>query len=494
MAEAMLSVNDTFDTRSDAEEALRACAVRNNLNYDMEETAKSLVLACKGAGEFGCEARLAAALRKKDGKFVVKKIKLAHKCPSLPAKYDSADDFVRAEIERAIGYSNIRVGEVVAILANLNIRVGYMCVWRAMRERNRMMGELKENVAEENSKRRKTEKGFELGQALEDFVQEFLVLNPESVTHTRERMLFFSFPEYLKILVPRVEIRTYKRGEGCVVFGVLHDPTSSPVVYACVVSDMPDRTTALSYFIDSIDDGAFLLVDYDLELIKLLEEKEKEYFIKTREICRFYFRKTKSNEMVERVWRKCNGDEPADTPELDVLEKKRYIKQHCKIEMLGLQNTSECDVEFIPLAVFGFSLLDCANAITKLMSENLKMRKKFNVSDRKALFAPNVIHKMEKNMAAADIGDQHTVDLEESTCTCGWFQELLIPCVHACKLIISAGGDPFMYVGNVYSRTRLLELRDVVPVVNLPVKCQSDKHLLRRGPGRPKKIFGREEG
>jgi hypothetical protein len=271
------------------------------------------------------------------------------------------------------------------------------------------------------------------------------------------------------------------------------------VVYACVISDMPDRATALSYFIGSIED-VLLLVDYDLELIRLLEEREKEYFIKTREICKFYFHKTGSKEIAEKVWKMCNGDEPADTPELDVLDKRRYVKRHCRTEMLGLQNTSECDVDFIPLAVFSFSFLDCANAILKLISDNLKMKKKFSVGDRKTLFAPNVLHKMERNMAAvngpagtAGADDAHAVDLESHACTCGWFQELLIPCVHACRAIIGMGGDPFMYVGSVYSRARLLELKDVVPVVGLPVKCQSDKHLLKRGPGRPRKVFGREE-
>lgn len=492
MLQKGLSVNDSFSTKEEAEKAMVSCATANGLNYDMEETPKSISVSCKGRVEFGCEAKISAMLRKKDDMFVIKKIKLVHKCPSLTMQYGSPDEMVRGEIQKAIGDADVRVGEVVPILADMNIRVGYFSVWKAMRRRI----DAKENVGEEEngSKRRRVEDGGEEGlfeAAVSELAREFLDLNPGAVAHHRGQMFFFSFPEYLKVLIPIVEIKVYKKNEGLVVFGVLHDPTSSPIVYSCVVAEKGDKAVIMEYFVDSTAE-VFFLVDFDAETIRILKEKGREFFVKTRDICKFYYNKTKSTEVVESVWNKCNNDKECSTPELESLEVRQYIKKHCRVEMMGLQNTSECDVEFINLAVFNFSFFDCVNGILKLIGDNLKQRKKMNINDKKSLFGYNVVHRIEKNISAMPREMTQIVDVGEQTCSCGRFQELLIPCPHACKVIIDGGEDPYLYVGGMYSKMRLLELRDVVPVVNLPVKCQSDRHLLKRGPGRPKKIFPRE--
>lgn len=488
-----LSVNDNFPSRKEAEEAMVSYAVNNNFNYSLEETPKSISVLCKGREEFGCEAKIVAMLRKKDDVFVVKKIKLSHKCPSLTLQYGSTNEMVKAEIRKAIGNAALRIGEVIPILANLNIKVGYFSVWKAMRSG---VDELKENtnVAEDNEvKRRKIPDGENLlGAALDEFTQEFLDLNPDLVAHHRDQMFFFSFPDHLKVLLPIVEIRVYKRTGGFVVFGVLHGPTSSPIVYSCAIGESDSRSSVLAYFIESTLD-VFFLVDFDTEIINLLKEANREFFVKTRDICKFYYNKTRSTDVVEGVWNKCNNDSQYDTPELDALEPKRYIKKYCEVEMLGLHNTSECDVEFINLGVFSFTFFDCVNGVLRLISDNLKQRKKVDVDDKKSMFGYKVMHRIEKNLSITLKDNTYEVDLENQTCTCGKFQELLIPCPHACKVIVDAGEDPYLYVSQLYSRKKLLELKELVPVVNLPVKCQSDRHLLRRGPGRPKKIFLREQ-
>lgn len=475
MPERGLSVNDVFYSREDAEEAMASCAAENGLSYDVERTPRAVALSCRGRGEFGCEAKIAAILRKKDGVFVVKRMKLVHKCPAVTHQYSSSNEMVRVEIQKAIGDAHVRVGEVVSILANMNIRVGYLSVWKAMRD------EEKEN---EGGSRR------EMDGVLAEFSQELVDLNPGAVACHRSQMLFFAFPEHLRVLVPIVEVKAYKKTDGWVVFGVLHGPASAPVVHSCVIAEGCDREAALEYFVECIPD-VFFLVGLDAELIRILEGR-REFFVKTRDVCKFYYGRTRSTDVVEQVWNRCNNDWEYDMSELG-LEKKRYVKKYCETALLGLHNTGECDVDFISLAVFGFPFLDCANAILKLTSDNLRLRKRIGTGDRQSLFGHNVVHRIEKNLLAPS-GSEQTVDLDAQTCTCGRFQELLIPCPHACRAIADRGEDPYMYVGGMYSKTRLLELRDVVPVVSLPVKCQSDRHLLKRGPGRPKKNFRESEG
>lgn len=481
-----LSVSDVFPTREEAEKALVCHAVESNLNYDLEETPKSVAVLCKGRREFGCEARIVAQLRKKDGVFVVKRLRLSHKCPSVTSKYGSPEEMVRMEVYRAIGDRYARIGEVVSILAGMNIKMGYFSVWKAMRQGNEME---KENIKAYPLEEEGKAELFEA--ALKEFSHEFLELNPSAIAHHREKMFFFSFPEYIDILVPIVEIRIYKRTEGFAVLGILRDPTWSPTIYSCVVSDLGSQEDAFRYFVDSMPE-LFFLVDFDASLINILKEKRREFFVKTRDICKFYYNKTKSIDTVENVWNKCNNDKEWSSPELDFIDKKQYLKSCCETEMLGLQNTSECDVEFIGLGIFNLPFFDCIGGILKLASDNLKQRKKSPLGEGKHLLGNNVIRRIEKNLSMDVTETSHDVDLENQTCTCGRFQEFLIPCSHACKKILDSEEDPYSYVSDLYSKVRLLKLKDITPVVDLPVKCQSDRNLLKRGPGRPKKILVRE--
>lgn len=482
-----LSVNDVFPTKEEAEKAIVAHAVQNNLNYVLEETPRSIEVACKGKEEFGCEAKIVAQLRKKDGVFVVKRIKLSHKCPSITSKYGSAEEMVRAEVHGAIGNRRARIGEIISILADMDIRMGYFSVWKAMRLGD--SGE-KENAGNEYEEKKRKVDPFE--QALEEFSREFQDLNPNVVAHHRNRMFFFSFPEHLDVLIPIVEIRIYKRTEGFAILGVLRDPMWAPIVYSCVISDVGDREDAFRYFVDSMP-SLFFLVDFDAELINILKGRDREFFVKTRDICKFYYSKSKSIDVVEDVWNKCNHDREWSAPEISFISRKRYLKSCCEMDMFGLQNTSECDVEFIGLGIFNLPFFDCLNGVLKVIGDNLKHRKKVvTLGDKKSLFGNNVMHRLEKNMAMTSEKSAHSVDLENQTCTCGKFQEFLIPCPHACKKIADSGEDPCLYVSDVYSKERLLRLKDIAPVVDLSVKCQSDRNLLKRGPGRPKKIVVRE--
>ncbi|ADM11464.1 uncharacterized protein Eint_050150 [Encephalitozoon intestinalis ATCC 50506] len=483
-----LSVNDILSTREEAEKALIDHAVRNNLNYDLEETPKSISVLCKGREEFGCDARIVAQLRKKDGVFVVKRIRLSHKCPVVTSKYGSPDEMVRMEVQKAIGDRYARIGEILSVLADMNIKMGYFSVWKAMRQNDKTEKENMEMICGEEGGKDEL-----FGRALKEFSQEFLELNPCAVAHQKKKMFFFSFPEYLDVLVPIVEIRIYKRTEGFAMLGVLRDPTWSPIVYSCAVSDTGSRESTFEYFIDSMP-KLFFLVDFDCELINILRRKERDFFVKTRDICKFYYNKNKSIDGVEDIWNKCNTSKEWSTPELNFMERKHYLKSCCETEMLGMQNTSECDAEFIGLGIFNLPFFDCVCAILKLSSDNLSQRKKasFGEGKGKGLFGNNVIRRIEKNTSVETADTFYDVDLQNQTCTCGKFQEFLIPCPHACKKILDSGEDPYLYVSDLYSKTRLQDLKDIIPVADLPVKCQSDRNLLKRGPGRPKKILVRE--
>ncbi|TBU17586.1 hypothetical protein CWI42_012420 [Ordospora colligata] len=479
-----LSVNDSFSTREEAEKVVLSHAEQNGLVVEFEGANKSIVACCRGKDEFGCEAKIVAQPRKKDDSFVVKKIKLVHKCPSVTQKYNTPEEMVRAEIHKAIGGRGAKIGEMVCILAEMDIKMGYFSVWKAMRQGGELDKENKMQVEIMHDNKADAFKG-----ALNEFLLEFCEKNPHALAKCTDNVFFFSYPEYLDTLIPVVEIRVYKRTDGFAVFGVLRDPTWMPVVHSCIVSEGMSREDTIRCFIDFLP-GVFFLVDFDVSIIGILEAKSREYFIKTRDICRFYHNRGWSTEAIENVWSKCNNDTACNMPELDGYEKKRYIKRYCNVELFGMQNTGECDVDFIGLGMFNLQYFDCLNGIMKQIGDNMRLRKKAINPVDKHPFGKNVVYRIEKNIEMCKLMDNDVsgVDLSNQTCTCGKFQEFLIPCVHACRKIIELEQNPYTYVGDVYSKTRLLRFNEVIPVVDLQIKCQPDRNLLKRGPGRPKKI------
>jgi hypothetical protein len=237
------------------------------------------------------------------------------------------------------------------------------------------------------------------------------------------------------------------------------------------------------------------MVEYDDILIEILEECKVDFFIKTRDICNYIYSLDNNKENIENIWNNCNfGNEIIK--QLENVNPKRYLKQKLDKEILNINNLPECDVDFIMYSVYSLNYFDCINAIHKLSNDNLKNRKRFTITDTKSLFGNNVITRIERNYG--NIGNFsnnmpfYKVDLINQICDCGKFQELMIPCVHACIKIKEEKGDPYNYVSTVYSKEQYNKLVEIIPVLNISLKLHSDKVQIRKGPGRPKKFSIRE--
>lgn len=516
-----LSINDSFPTKDEILNTMKAFAKENNIKYEIMETPRTVVLFCKGKAEFGCDCAISASYRKKDNKYIIKKMKLAHKCPISVNDFGSTDDFIKNEIFRTIGDAEVRIGDIVSILHNRSIKVSYNSVWNALR---RIEDDNKENVDNNEAKRVKIdglgkdlykptdsarynsdlidesdlkawdEDSFRVfhsyNEILAEYSKEFVEINSNRVNvHFYGKMFFYSIPEYYKVLFPVLELKYYKRKNGIVVYGLLYDPIFEPVVYSCLVAEDVSDVLAFRYFLKSLP-GTFFLVEYDELLIETLEACGVEFFIKTREICNHVYSLDNNKENIETIWNNCNiGD--SKIPEVGDINPKRYLKKLIGREILNLNNLPECDVDFIMYSVYSLNFFDCLNAIHKLSNDSLKIRKRFTISDTKSMFGNNVITRLERNRATKPTS-KCVVDLTNYVCECGKFQELMIPCVHACEEIKGMNEDPYMYVSTLYSKEQYNKLVEIIPVMNISIKLHSDKVQIRKGPGRPKKHANRE--
>jgi hypothetical protein len=173
------------------------------------------------------------------------------------------------------------------------------------------------------------------------------------------------------------------------------------------------------------------------------------------------------------------------------LDESRFIKSKSTFTFLNINNLPECDLDFINYGVYALPFFECVNAIQKLSTDNLKIKKRFTKQDPKSLFGYNVINRVERNESTVPKEDCK-IDLENGTCECGMYQDILIPCVHVCKYLREQRKDPFLYVSNLYSKEQYLRLDEILPVMSVNVKVQSDRFNFKKGPGRPKKSFGKE--
>ncbi|KAK6089402.1 hypothetical protein P3W45_001648 [Vairimorpha bombi] len=491
-----ISVNDTFKTKEEMINSLTEYANSIHFKFNITETPRTLSFICKGRQEFSCDASIVTSYKKKENCFIIKRMKLTHKCPIANNEFASTDEFLRNEILMNIAdYKNTRIGEIVSILYNRSIRVSYNSVYNIIKGKGQQQANLlvsridmykPESAVFYNSDYVSIEdmtmddesfqRFHEYNHLLEDFCTEFSTINPDKVDiNYYGKMVFYKIKEYINILYPLIEIKYYRRKSGLAIFGVLYDPLSEPIIYTCLVSEDVSDKVSFKYFFKNTKFDKYI-IEYDSLLIKIMDDLSLEYFVKTRDVCRHIYNNDGIKENLEVVWN---------------IYESRFIKSKSTFTFLNINNLPECDLDFINYGVYALPFFECVNAIQKLSTDNLKIKKRFTKQDPKSLFGYNVINRVERNESTVPKEDCK-IDLENGTCECGMYQDILIPCVHVCKYLREQRKDPFLYVSNLYSKEQYLRLDEILPVMSVNVKVQSDRFNFKKGPGRPKKSFGKE--
>lgn len=356
--------------------------------------------------------------------------------------------------------------------------------------------------------------------ALKGFVEEFKGLNKTSICIAGQSMIYIRFP-FMKYLRNVLEVKIYIRKRGCVIYGIGYDPLDKPIIVSFVVSENsveislgfffenepetyenndniivlaskePEKNLQAKANINETTEELssanktkrshngnlkiIYLIEYDETLINIFNSLKVNYFVKTRSICKRF-----ELSDIDRVFKIINYEQSGDL--CINLDPQRYIAS--RHQLFGINNFSEVDVDFIFYAVYNFDFFDCLNSIIKLASDHMKEK---NCKS----FGENVTIKIERSKKMNFSKSlNYDVDLQNFWCSCGRYQTFLIPCPHACSLILSRGEDPLEHVSSVYDPKIIDKLDPIIPVVDVPVKCQPDRLLLRRGPGRPKKLQG----
>ncbi|KAG0441004.1 hypothetical protein DMUE_1365 [Dictyocoela muelleri] len=544
----MVIENDKFTNKKEMIEAVHAYAKDKNLNFDISDTGRIYKLSCKGRTEFHCDAHISITYKKREQTYTVRKIKLNHKCPADVQNNLSTSEYLRREIG---DLKNLRIGEILSILVRRGIKVSYSCIYKALYEdeikkisdenstgkeiftendnslnksldevddriniKNYEQIENKENIdinilnntgdkkqsikkepAKEKLKEGKLAKRMrnknlvnirkmnELALICKHWSKECKILNPEAEIEHTQTSVIVKFPWYTEIR-PVVELKVGNRREnGFIAYAIIYDGLDNPLVYSfCVSESMEDSRK----FVKSLE-KFLIIIDYDRSLIELCESEGLDYFIKVRSICKHLFSLSGLKEVVENAWNCCNIDTTSELP-LSV-DKKRYKVRLSPRELFDIQNFSDIDLDFIYSSIYTLPMIDALNSLMKFISDDVAAKRPIDTG-----FGDNVMWRLNKNnKCRVEKGKvyendvEFSVNLDKSTCTCGRFQELLIPCVHAIALIRSLNKKPEDYVSTLYSKETTSKMMNyIVPVVNEPVKLSVDRSLLKKGPGRPK--------
>lgn len=407
-----LTPNDTFVSKQEMIDAITKYAATIHFKFDIVESPRTLTFTCKGRKEFNCDASIVTCYKKKENKFVIKRMKMVHKCPIANNEFASTDDFLKNEIMTNINnYNNIRVGEIVNILYSRNIRVSYSSVYNIVINGNKNENELNffngecfnkdeiykyfindesmnkssreehkeitnefnngifesgsfhiENNFEQNTEiffnkynnisNNQDEKYSEIknnkdtlfkkfndqNHMIENFCLEMKTLNPNMYVCFYGKMIFFKYPPYLEILYPIIEIKYYKRKNGIVIYGVLYDPVFEPVIYSCVVSDDINDEASLKYFLHHTNFARYIC-EYDNFIIQGCKEANVEFFVKTRDICKFVSNKCDNDiQFIRLMWNYCNG---GSLNEIDVYNSRISGEIDKGNEIVNNENISE---------------------------------------------------------------------------------------------------------------------------------------------------------
>ncbi|KAF7682508.1 hypothetical protein TCON_2268 [Astathelohania contejeani] len=529
----LLSINDTFASKQEVIDAIQSYAAANRFNYQLEDSSdKYYALCCKGKNEFNCDAVISASLRKKDGLFVIKKIKLVHKCPPEIHQTNnlSSIEFLQSEINRATGNKSHRIGEIVSLLSKRNIKVGYFTVWNALHQNI-------EDITSENQEN--TKMIDKTAMALSDLLNEFLSINESAVGVSTRNMFYISFPEYLRFTRNVLEIKIFERKiehrtMGEVIYSVVYDAIDTPQIFSFLVSERRREgdtfQNTLEEFIQQNSKNTptqpIYIIEYDRRIINVFQSLNVNFFVKVRSVCKEFYSKFEDKELVVEVWNMCNSMDKDQY----LRRKSAMMKRFNNIEnellneiftnekhfikcfnqpLFNVENFCDLEVDVIYSSVYGLTLFDCITSIMKLMADGIKKKEKIedSESDLRSKFGNNVIYRVERCCLLARnciiVGDSNIVrddniefhvNLNENICECGKYQMFLIPCVHACALIMHHNENPYNYVSTIYLiETRNKMLKEITPVIDEPVRCASDRSLLRRGPGRPKKVCSKRK-
>ncbi|KAM0687026.1 hypothetical protein COBT_001741 [Conglomerata obtusa] len=599
-----ISVNDTFKSITDLDKTLQSHITTLPTRYNLPIiTPKLYTVTCIGKRDFQCDALIQAILRKKDALWVIKKIKQQHRCP-LEIHSVGCETYIFRRVNEIVEVKEDvqRVGMVVKMLEGRGMRVGYEGVFHAYKRMAEMVfagkkskdindstkenecnkENIMNNITDSNevNKNNNFIKLSELKKKpYEMFIHEFKSLNNKEIKiKANENIIFVEFIELKKLCRNVIEIKVIEKNDGYVCYAILFDPHDFPIIYSFVVSEDKELKDTLKFLFNEINDGYFnFIVEYNKEVLEILEELKIMYLVKTRDICKEVHKNEKDREIIETIFGICNGliqrkggfeeiskkkkkikHEEAVKPNNSSLEnnnremepfaydkiitliksvisldEERFIKgwesssTSANKNYFNLQNMHEIDLDYIHSSVYSFGLLECFNGIISLLQisdekENFGMNVKMRIEKNKKIGKDLIIINNDKeiidnkvltkgaiknnykddNNASNDNnnvsnvnsanntptiftvcgeGKEYTVNLEKSTCTCGKFQRLLIPCVHACAVL----ENPFEYVSILYSKEFFLFDYNLIPVIEDAVKVEKGRYL--KVAGRPKK-------
>lgn len=527
----MLEINSTFQTKEELINAITNFVNQQSFNGDIVETDKQYTIACKGRSEFKCDAHIHALYRKKDNMFVIKRIRMNHKCPSEIQQNIPTNEFIKREIEN---FGNLKISELVTLFSKKGLKMSYLTIYKAVYENNeegykkgmyadgKYYEEIKkyifkkenksisenENKENENNNKEfnKQNENNDLSFADDEFAikkqnvnkfidvlnywgKEFKSFNPQAHYINGNDWIVVEFPWYNKIREV-VDLKICARSTGGFIgYGVVYDPTDKPLIkYLCIT----DQLANLPHFINQISE--YLVVENEKKVLKILTKMNRPFTVKTRILCKEVYFKTTDSQEVALAHKVCNS---FDNSEYNFnLPPKNYKISFSNAELFSINNFSDIDLDFIYSNIYNLNLLDALNAIIKFIADDIKQRI-CNLENEinEGIFDRNVLLRISRKIEC-EVKDNKViynnnifeVELEKGCCSCGMFQRLLIPCIHALAVINEKKEDAFNYVSILYSKELLREmLQQILPVVNENIKAACEKSLLRNGPGRPKK-------
>lgn len=421
-------------------------------------------LTCANQVEEKCEACIFGMFNQNSKNFCIKKIESTHSC-SLNQNREQA---LQSDLKN-VNLNTKRTGEIVERLF-LRYKASYFEVFKCLQEN---IDDNKENLIDPG---RPAQKDY-LEMCLAMLSEEFESINTVIKARAKGKSFYFKHTQMHMHLRNISELKLYSKGGRTFIYNSLFDYNNDKLISSCLISD-DLKTSAIKLFLDfeaEDQDDLFYLVELDWDLIDILKSRNIRFFMKSRAVCDYLINHKENELTLYEHYQNLNYG----SLELLDISKEFYLRRYCDRNMFNLNNTSFTDFEFMTSLVYSLPLVDVITSHIWLISDDLKNRKLYNyeVIENKL---PEYIVDIIDSYYHQERNNTFDVDLDEGYCSCGRFQFDLYPCIHAFWKIKDLNKDPILYVSSVYSRDKLMDIVDIVPVVDIKIYYSQLKHPIKK--------------
>lgn len=466
----------TFNTKQEMYAKILEMATENGICRVIVNMDKLVGVACENNH---CEAIINGVYNNATGNYQIVRANLYHKCSN---NVEMTTKCIYNYVSRRTSLSTF---SLMCRLAGMNYTIGFFEVhaFVLFAQSNQLatftLSDIFSNI------------DFLIKTCIKKYSSEFERLNPDFYVSKGEQWIYFDNVQCLQVLRPVREIKQYVFQHYILILGVMFCPNDEPLissVYLEVNTSTSTSKNALVRFLQEETKATsaipfVYLIEFDRDVIKILDLFQKDFFIKTRSLALILSKMDRIQPDPVDHFLMLNypiNDRQMELENLINLPPNRFLRYCCKYNLWFLNNARPVEFDFICDEMCQLDYFDFHITLSCYIKWDIKSRiPEYDES----IMAEAPLEVMLGNQSKAYLSkntSKHVVD--SSGCTCLKYREFGIPCEHFFETktssyqpenivntsaTISFPKDPVLFSSKYFQRYQLNNIPVITPLVQM---------------------------